>query len=214
VAVRPRRANPISTRPIYLARVPAKEAQRLGAVWSPGEIRLFLDVSVSIDAGGLVAKLSSETSRPLTIVGSITSALAGHPQTELRQTISSLGNRLAWARIRDESKREYRLLPLRGEVDAEEALYKARTQPEYGGVSHPAPAAGPMYDAAAVQAAFADVLNEGTDLVITARQLAAWDSRASRWTAVGAIRGSPAVISTAAASDEASLLAALRQALS
>jgi len=214
VAVRPRRANPISTRPIYLARVPAKEAQRLGAVWSPGEIRLFLDVYVSIDPSGLVAKLSSETSRPLTVVGGITSALAGHPQTELRQTISSLGNRLAWARIRDESHREYRLLPLRGEVDAEEALYKARTQPEYGGVSHPAPAAGPMYDAAAVQAAFADVLNEGTNLVITARQLAAWDSRAARWTAVGAIRGSPAVISTAAASDEASLLAALRQALS
>ena len=214
MAVRPRRANPISTRPIYLARVPAKEAQRPGAVSSPGDIRVFLDADVSIDADALVSKLNSETKRPLTVAGSITTAFAGHRHTEVRQAISSLGNRLAWARIRDESKQDYRLLPLRGEVDAEEALYEARTQPEYEGVSHPAPTVGAIYDAKAVQAAFADVLNEGTNLVLTGRRLAAWDNRASRWAAVGAIRGSPAVVSTASGCDEASLLAALRQTLS
>jgi hypothetical protein len=214
MAVRPGRANPISTRPIYLARVPSKEAQRPGAVSSPGEVRLFLDVCVSIDASEVVAKLSSDIGLPLIVAGSITSALARYPQTEVRRAISSLGNRLAWARIRDESKRDYRLLPLRGEVDAEEALYKARTQPEYEGVSHPAPTIGAIYDAKAVQAAFADVLSEGTNLVLTGRRLAAWDDRASRWSAIGAIGGSPAVVSTASGRDEASFLAALRQTLS
>lgn len=213
MAVRPRRANPRSTRPIYLARVPAKEAQQPGAVSSPGDIRVFLDADVSI-ADALVAELNSQTERPLTVAGSITSAFAGHRHTEARQAISSLGNKLAWARIRDESKPDYRLLPLRGEVDAEEALYKARTQPEYEGVSHPAPATAPIYDAKAVQAAFAAVLSEGINLVITGRRLAAWDNRASRWAAVGAIRGSPPVVSIASGCDEASLLAALRETLS
>jgi hypothetical protein len=213
MAVRPRRANPISTRPVYLARVPAKEVQQPGAVSSHGDIRIFLDAGVSIDADALVSKLNSETERPLTVAGSITAAFAGHRHTEIRQAISSLGNKLAWARIRDESKQDYRLLPLRSEVDAEEALYKARTQPEYEGVSHPAPTVGALYDAEAVQAAFADILDEGTNLVLTGRPLAAWDNRASRWAAVGAIRGSPAVVSTASGCDEAALLVELRQTL-
>ncbi len=214
MVVRPKRADPISTRPIYLARVLSKDLPRPAATPSSGAIRIFLDADVSIDAEALVASLKGETKHPLMVAGSVTAALAGQPQTEVRQGVSSLANALAWARIRDTSSRQYRVLPLRSEVDAEEALYKAQTQPRYEGVSHPLPTAESIYDASAVQAAFADLLNEGQYLVITRRQLASWDNRAGKWTTVGIIRGSPAVISTATDGDDSSLLDALRRALS
>ncbi len=214
MVVRPKRADPISTRPIYLARLPSKDLPRWAATPSSGAIRIFLDMAVSIDAEALVARLKDETKHPLMVVGSITSALAGRPQTEARQAVSSLANALAWARIRDTSSQQYRVLPLRSEVDAEEALYKAQTQPRYEGVSHPLPTAGSIYDASAVQAAFAGLLNERRDIVITTRQFASWDNRAGKWTTVGIVRGSPAVISTATDGDDPSLLDALRRALS
>jgi hypothetical protein len=212
MVVRPKRTDPISTRPIYVARVASKDLPR-PAPPSSVAIRLFLDAGVSIDVEALVSELRTEK-LPLAIGGGLLGVLAGRPQTEVRQAVSSLANALAWARIRDPLKQDYRMLPLRGEVDAEEALYKAAAQPRYQGASHPAPSAGPLYDGYAVQTAFAELLDGAQNLIVTGRHLALWDEQSKKWMVVGTVRGRPALVSTAQASDDASFLAVLRHALS
>lgn len=226
MAVRPKRSNPISTQPVYLPRVPAKELQAAAKARSSvggAAIRIFVDGDLGGFAiGALAERLSQSEGRAAAVGGELVSVLAGRPQTEVRQAVSAVGHRLAWARIRDVTRRDYRVLPLRGEVDEEETSFLARSQPEYAGVSRPAASTGLLYDAAEVQSAYRELLPSGEegdlmDIVITDRRLVLWDARAKGWTPLTILPGTPFLISMGgqqgfAAGD--ALVEAVRRALS
>jgi hypothetical protein len=150
------------------------------------------------------------------------SSLLGRPQTEVRDAVAALANRLAWARIRDPDKQNYRSLPLRGEVDGEEARLRARSLPEYEGLTGPPPSPALLYDVAEVQAAYRELLHEGkedgadTRIVVTDRRLAHWDADAGKWSRLAVLEGAPIVASVAddgAPGDPAALAGEIRQAL-
>lgn len=197
MAVRPKRKNPVSTRPIYLPRVPAKElretAKAAAAKEGPG-LRVYVDgATVDFDIKGLAERLGGA------VGGEIVSSLVGRPQSEVRDAVAALGNRLAWARIRDPEKQEYRILPLRGEVDHEEARFRARTLPEYEDRETRVPPAGALYDGPEVQAAYRDLLApEGdgiTNVVVTDRRIACWDEGGKRWLPAVVLPGVPVLAS-------------------
>ncbi len=209
MVVRPKRANPISTRPIYLARVPPKTCSSPDGSPSPDDIRFFLDADVSIDVDALVAKMKDRNEASLIVAGNIITALAGRPHTEVRHAMSSLANRLAWGRIRDTTKqtiasclcevkwtrrRRYTGLGLSPSTRVKAPRAHRRV--------HVRRLGGP--------GGFRRPSEWAQDLVITGRRLALWDNHAMRWESVS-IRGSPAVVSTATGGDDASLLDALRQ---
>jgi len=204
MAVQPKRTNPTSTRPVYLPRVPAKEleeaAKGISAVQGAA-FRVFTDGDLSgFEIGALAGRLSQTEGRVASFEGELVAVLAGRPQTEVRQTVSAAGHRLAWARVRDASKQDYRVLPLRGEADEEEARLHARTQPEYEGVAKPPLTFGLLYDGEEVQAAYRALLGEGERagavcIVVTDRRLGRWDAEAKRWTAQDVLAGSPIVAS-------------------
>ena len=225
MAVRPKRSNPISTRPVYLPRVPAKELQEAAKARSSvggAAIRIFVDGDLGGFAiGALAERLSQSEGRAAAVGGELVSVLAGRPQTEVRQAVSAVGHRLAWARIRDASKQDYRILPLRGESDEEEARLHARTQPEYEGVDKPPLAAGLLYDGAEVQSTYRELLgeSEGAEalcIVVTDRRLGRWDAEAQNWSALEVFPGFPVVVfvgDQGASLDVDALLGDIRQAL-
>jgi len=226
MAVKPKRTNPMSTRPVYLPRVPAKElreAANAGSAVEGAAIRILIDGAIGLhDARVLAERVSDYEERPVTFEGDLVSVLARLPQTEVRQAVAALGHHLAWARIRDVTRQDYRVLPLRGEVDEEETRFLARSQPEYAGVSRPAASTGLLYDAAEVQSAYRELLPSGEegdlmDIVITDRRLVLWDARAKGWTPLTILPGTPFLVSMGgqqgfAAGD--ALLEAIRKALS
>lgn len=205
MAVRPKRKDPISTRPIYLPKVPAKELQRVAkARTSKGRpcLSIYTDGATGdLDIEGLAQRVGQAAARPVAVEGELVSALVGRPHTEVRDTVAALAHRLAWARIRDPAKQEYRVLPLHGEVDLEEARFRARSLPEYEGLQPPSPSAAVMYDEAEVQAAYRELLPQAqgdggdTYIVITDRRLAYWDVNAGRWTPLTVLSGVPILVS-------------------
>lgn len=212
MAVRPKRANPISTRPVYLPRIAAK--QLLEAAKGPkteAAVRVFIDGEVpAAIADALMPAIAAALGRDAGMQGPVVAVLAGRPQGEVRQAVASLGNELAWARVKTMSTAHYRSLPLRSEVDEEEAVFLARSQPSYEGVSHPLPATAFPYDASALQNAFAAWLAE-PDTLITSRRLVGWDMDARRWVPVNVVSGTPAVISIAGDVDPTRLASELRR---
>ena len=222
MAVRPRRKDPISTRPIYLPRVPARELR--GEQGSPtvGEasLRIYVDgVPPGLDVEDLARRLGVEVGRPSACAGDLASALAGRPQTQVRDAVAAAGHRLAWARVRHPEEREYRVLPLRGEVDQEEARLRGRSQPEYQGLRRPLPPAGLLYDGAEVQAAYRELLAGQSEdaavacVVLTDRQLGRWDEQSKTWTPVSVVSGVPLVASFASAPGGVGLDAAVGELL-
>jgi hypothetical protein len=200
MAVRPKRKNPVSTRPIYLPRVPAKELRetaKAGAAKGAPGLRVYADgATVEFDIKGLAQRLGGATG------GEVVSSLVGRPQSEVRDAVAALANRLAWARIRDPAKREYRMLPLRGEVDHEEARLRARTLPEYEDRETRVPPADALYDGPEVQAAYRDLLASDdagtTNVVVTGRRIACWDESAKGWTPAAVLPGIPVLASVGA----------------
>ena len=226
MAVRPRRKDPISTRPIYLPRVPARElrgTEQGAATVGEASLRIYLDgAALGPDLEDLARRLGVEVGRPSAFAGDLASALAGRPQTQVRDAVAAAGHRLAWARVRDPEDREYRVLPLRGEVDQEEARLRGRSQPEYEGLRGPSPPAGLLYDGAEVQAAYRELLAGQSEdaavtcVVLTDRQLGRWDEQSKTWTSVSVVSGVPLVASFASAPGGVGLDAIakeLRQAL-
>ncbi len=226
MAVRPKRKDPISTRPIYLPKVPAKELRELADVRTskrgPG-LRIYADGAPGdLDIEELAQSLGRSQARPFTVGGELVSALVGRPHTEVRDAVAALAHRLAWARIRDPAKQEYRVLPLHGEVDQEEARLRARSLPAYEGIRAPSPAARVLYDGAEVQAAYRELLPQDNDdgsntyVVITDRRLARWDANAGSWTSLTALSGLPVLVSAGSQEgpiDTSALVAEIRRAL-
>jgi len=225
MAVQPKRTNPTSTRPVYLPRVPAKELQEAAKGMSAAQgaaIRVFADGDLSgFEVGVLAERLSQAEGRVASFEGELVAVLSGRPQTEVRQAVSAAGHRLAWARIRDASKQDYRVLPLRGEADEEEARLRARTQPEYEGVTKPPLTFGLLYDGEEVQAAYHALLGqselaEAVCIVVTDRRLGRWDAETERWIAQDVLAGSPIVVSVGiekVSPDVDALVKEIRQAL-
>ena len=225
MAVQPKRTNPTSTRPVYLPRVPAKELQEAAKGKSATQgaaIRVFADGDLSgFEVDVLVERPSQTEGRVASFEGELVAVLAGRPQTDVRQAVSTAGHRLAWARVRDASKQAYRVLPLRGEADEEEARLHARTQPEYEGIAKPPLTFGLLYDGEEVQAAYRALLGESERtgavcIIVTDRRLGRWDAEAKRWTAQAVIPGSPVVASVGdegASLDVDALLKEIRRAL-
>ncbi len=205
MAVRPKRKNPISTRPIYLPKVPAKELRetaKAGAAKEAPGLRVYVDGStVDVDIAALAEHLGGA------VGGEVVSSLVGRPQSEVRDVVAALAGRLAWARVRDPEKQEYRMLPLRGEVDHEEARFRARTLPEYEDRETRVPPADALYDGPEVQAAYRDLLasNDGgaTNVVVTDRRIACWDEKAKRWTPAAVLPGIPVLASVSAGESPA-----------
>ena len=206
--VRPTRSNPLSTRPVYLPRVPAKELQEAAtaAKSAPGDaLRVYVDGKTgALDVEALAGRLSKTLERRTVVMGDVASALAGRPQTEVRRIVATAANAMAWARVRDPSRKEYRVLPLRSEVDAEEARLRGRSQPSYGGVSHPGGAYEYPYDAAALQDAYRSLLGDEAAVVLTDRRMVTWSG--AEWSATARLAGNPLVLSL---SDASSIEAAL-----
>ena len=225
MAVQPKRTNPTSTRPVYLPRVPAKELQEAAKGKSATQgaaIRVFADGDLSgFEVGVLAERLSQAEGRVASFEGELVAVLAGRPQTDVRQAVSTAGHRLAWARVRDASKQDYRVLPLRGEADEEEARLHARTQPEYEGVAKPPLTFGLLYDSEEVQLAYRALLGdyertEAVCIIVTDRRLGRWDAQAERWMAQDVLAGSPIVVSVGidkASPNVDALLKEIRRAL-
>ncbi len=225
MAVRPKRKDPISTRPIYLPKVPARELPRVARPTAPTEglrVRIYVDgAPADLDVEGLAQALARAQTLPTTVEGELLAALAGRAHSQVRDTVAALAHRLAWARIRDPAKREYRLLPLHGEVDQEEARFRAWSLPQYEGLRAPSPAAAALYDADEVQAAYRELIplegdGDAICIVITDRRLARWDAAANRWTPVRVLPGVPILASVARAEGPINLDALveeIRQAL-
>lgn len=196
--VRPKRSNPISTRPVYLPRVPAKELQQAAkaAGAAAGAVRIFFEADAGdLDVETLAKRLEETLGRRVVLMGEPLSALAGRPQTEVRQRVAAAANAMAWARVRDVSRKDYRVLPLRSEVDQEEATLRARSQPEYKGLSHPRVSPDFLYNAAALQGAYRELLGEETALVVTDRRLAWWSAAGGRWSETELAAGIPTLLS-------------------
>ncbi|OGO52091.1 MAG: hypothetical protein A2148_09645 [Chloroflexi bacterium RBG_16_68_14] len=226
MAVRPRRKDPISTRPVYLPKVPAKELQEVAkartSAAAPG-LRIYTDGAPGDPDIEKLAQLVAQAEAGAAVVGELLSELAGRPHREVRDTVAALAHGLAWARIRDPAKQDYRVLPLRGEIDQEEARFRARSLPEYPGLQAPSPPVAAMYDASRVQAAYREVLPQGRDdggstyIVITGRRLGRWDAKAGRWTPLAVLPGPPVLVSVSGLEGSAepnSLVAEIRGALS
>lgn len=201
--VRPTRSNPLSTRPVYLPKVPAKELQEAAkaAKAAPDDaVRVYVDGDAGgLDVKELAGRLSEALGRQAVVMGDVASALAGRPQTEVRRIVATAANAMAWARVRDVSKEDYRMLPLRSEVDAEEARLRGRSQPSYGGVSHPGGEYGYPYDAAALQEAYRGLLGDEPAVVLTDRRLVTWSG--SEWSATPRLMGNPLVLSVSVPSS-------------
>ncbi|MDI6858557.1 MAG: hypothetical protein QME71_09625 [Dehalococcoidia bacterium] len=195
--VRPTRSNPLSTRPVYLPKVPAKELQEAAkaAKTAQGDaVRIYIDGDArGLDVERLAGRLSEALGRQAVVMGDIVAALAGRPQTEVRRIVATAANAIAWARVRDVAKEDYRILPMRSEVDAEEARLRGRSQPSYGGVSHPGGEYEYPYDAAALQEAYRGLLGDEAAVVLTDRRLVTWSG--SEWSATPRLTGSPLVLS-------------------
>lgn len=204
MAVRPKRKDPISTRPVYLPKVPARELQEVArariSTAVPG-LRIYTDGAPGDPHIEKLAQLVARSEQGAAVEGELVSVLAGRPHREVRDTVAALAHGLAWARVRDSAKQEYRVLPLRGEVDGEEARFRARSLPTYSGLPTPSPSAAALYDASQVQAAFREALpherdkGTGTYIVITDRQLGRWDAKAGRWTPLAVLPGTPVLVS-------------------
>jgi hypothetical protein len=176
-----------------------------------------------LDIEELAQSLGRSQARPVTVGGELVSALIGRPHTEVRDAVAALAHRLAWARVRDPAKQEYRVLPLRGEVDQEEARLRARSLPDYEGIRAPSPPARVLYDGAEVQAAYRELLPQDNDdgssiyVVITDRRLARWDANAGSWTPLTALSsGLPVLVSAGGQQgpiDTSALVAEIRRAL-
>jgi hypothetical protein len=200
MAVRPKRKNPVSTRPVYLPRVPARELRetaKAGAAKEDSGLRVYADgTTVDFDIKGLAERLGGS------VAGELVASLAGRPQSEVRDEVAALARRVASARIRDAEKQEYRMLPLRGEVDHEEARFRARTLPEYEDRETHVPPSDALYDGAEVQAAYRDLLasDDGgtTNVVVTDRRIACWDEKARSWTPAAVLPGTPVLASISA----------------
>ncbi len=204
MAIRPKRKAPISTRPIYLPKVRAKELLETAAAGAPAEespcLRILVDgSSASMDIETLTQRLGRAAGLRASFGGELVAVLVGRRHSEARDAVATLANRIAWARIRDPDMHDYRVLPLRGEVDQEEARFRARSRPEYEGLEIPVSAADALYDGAQVQAAYRDLLPEddggATYVVVTDRRVASWNAKAKRWIASAVLRGSPIVAS-------------------
>ncbi len=215
MAVRPKRKNPISTRPIYLPRVPAKELREAAKASAPMEgagLRIYVDgAPPGLDIEGLAERLGRAQTSPVAIGGELVSILAGRPHGEVRDAVADAANRLAWARIGDPEKQNYRVLPLRGEVDQEEARLHARPFPEYKGAAAPPPQAGLLYEGAEVQAAFRELIasaGEGINVIVTGRRLSSWDASAKKWAPRAVLVGDPVLVSASGGDANGEALAA------
>ncbi len=203
MAVRPKRKNPISTRPIYLPKVPAKELREAakGNAPPPSEgagVHIYIDGGLGrSQVEGMAQRLGRPQGLDVTVQSEIVSVLAGRAHGEVRDAVAGAANRLAWARISDVGKQDYRVLPLRGEVDQEEAGLRARPHPEYEGINAPSAQAGVVYDAGEVQAAFRELLprdGDATYVVATTRGLASWDESAKKWAPLAVLPGDPVLV--------------------
>lgn len=209
MAVRPKRASPLSTRPFYLPRVAAKELLEAakGLTSEAAAVSVFTDggaPAATVEA--LLPQLAAAIGQEVEMRGPVVAVLSALPQGEVRQAVGALGNGLAWARVKDSSSKDYRTLPLRAEVDEEEAGFLARSQPSYEGVAHPLPALPFAYDAYAVQAAFSALLREPA-VLITSRRLVTWDGSAECWSPIHVVPGTPALVSVADGIDALKLSA-------
>ena len=198
MAVRPERKDALSTRPVYLPRVSLKaleEAARPAADAEGATLRLYAECVADIDLTALAKRLSEAGLGDVRFAGGVVGTLFGKPQTQVRETLSVAANRLAWAHIVDASKREYRLLPLRSQVDREEAWLLARSQPAYEGMEHPSSIPDGLYEAAELQAVYGDLLGGSTPaIVFTTRRPARWDAASGRWAEEASIPGAPTIV--------------------
>lgn len=213
--VRPTRTNPLSTRPVYLPRVPAKELQEAAkaAKAAPDDaVPIYVDGETGgLDLEALAGRLSETLGRQTVVVNDIVAALAGRPQTEVRRMVATAANAIAWARVRDASKEDYRVLPLRSEVDSEEARLRGRSQPSYSGVSHPGGEYEFPYEAAALQEAYRALLGEQAAVVITDRRMITWGG--AGWSATARQAGNPFVLSVSGPSSVETVFSDLVKAL-
>jgi hypothetical protein len=216
MAVRPERKDALSTRPVYLPRVSLKaleEAARQATDAEGASLRLYAESAADIDLTALAKRLSEAGLGDVRFAGGVVGALFGKPQTQVRDAISVAANRLAWAHIVDASKREYRLLPLRSQVDREETWLMARSQPAFEGVEHPSSIPDGLYEAAELQAAYRELLSDAAAaVVVTRRRPARWDASSGRWVEEASVPGAPAIV-CAAASTVDELVERARQAL-
>jgi hypothetical protein len=159
-----------------------------------GAIHIFVDGEAGpLDVVALARRLEETLGRKTVVMGEVVAALAGRPQTEVRQMVAAAANAMAWARVRDTSRQEYRVLPLRSEVDQEEARLRGRSQPAYEGVSHPKGGYSSFYDAAALQEAYRGLLGDEPAIVLTDRRLASWSS--AEWSEISVVAGNPTLLS-------------------
>ena len=199
MAVRPERKDALSTRPVYLPRVSLKaleEAARPAADAEGATLRLYAECVADIDLTALAKRLSEAGLGDVRFAGGVVGTLFGKPQTQVRETLSVAANRLAWAHIVDASKREYRLLPLRSQVDREEAWLLARSQPAYEGMEHPSSIPDGLYEAAELQAVYRELLGDAASaaVVVTGRRPARWDAASVRWVEEASLPGAPAIV--------------------
>ncbi len=205
MAVRPDRKDPISTRPIYLPVVPSKELNELAPRLpkSDADLAVYTDLLAQrqLDASEIAAAATVVLGRRAEAGGDffarILVAMSG---TRRREAVAAAANAMAWARVRNLLKETYRAVPLRGEVDYERARLHARLHPEFGegGLSAGGYVVDLLYDAAAVQGIYADLLQKpraiAASIVVTDRRLVSWDAGAGRWQPVSSVVGNPFVL--------------------
>src|SRR3990170_1335854 len=214
MAIRPARKNALSTRPVYLPLVPSKalagvaagareagggpQADRAAAVLYT-DLASAQDVNLQKIVGVLDAAAVEERGD---FFASVLVAMSG---TVRREAVAAAANDLAWARIRAPGEREFRMLPLRGEIDNEMARLHASLHPGFGNGGRDGGQYGAdiLYDGEAVQSVYKDLLGKGRKgpkgrvLVVTDRRLAAWNEAAALWTVSAAVAGAPVVVSIA-----------------
>lgn len=209
MAVRPARSEVLSTRPIYLPVVPSKELREIAPEGgrrpvSTAALALFIDVVPAdvVDIEALTAGLKAQGIDAEPQGDLFAGRLVLMSGTERREVAAAAANALAWARIATASKREYRMLPLRGEIDYESARLHARLHPSFGsgGLEGGRYGGDLLYDAGAVQQVYQELLPRAwatsrRAVVVTDRALAAWDEGEGAWRRRDVIVGAPGLVS-------------------
>lgn len=217
MALRVRRRNLLSTRPIYLPAVPARALQAPSASYVTAEplpeeavatVHIYTEGRLGSPDPDWLARQLYDMKPPLALVveGEVPVRHLPRARTEARDRIAAAARALAWARLRERGLRRHRVVPLRGEVDEECERLRARVRPHLTGlVRRAAPPPTALYEGAGVQAALRELLAaevltpDRIHIVVTDREIARWNREMRRWVTVPVVSGAPLLVSASPA---------------
>ncbi|MBI4308006.1 MAG: hypothetical protein HY684_04295 [Chloroflexi bacterium] len=212
MVARPKRADPISTRPLYLPRAPILRQEPALPSAEPilrgyRFLWLFLD-GVPLDLDLTVVAERIQKGHPRLIVTPLGELLplALYPLRHMqrRHALADLANALAHAVVSDYGARGYEA-PFHGDIEREKVLLGGLRAPGFQDTAlWQASVSARRYDALRVQQALARIVPQDWQghgrwhVVFTTRRLVLWDEPMGKWAPVIAVPGLPTLISLAA----------------